>query len=154
VFTLAKVSAIMQVTMTRDSNALVLALATWDSMTDIETILSVSCYPRWPRQVKPCLHWRRLCDNTGWQRQSLFTCLGHLGWRDTDRIVSISCRDAQGCQGKYGHIAQGDCCLLLSPTVSLTNVANVNDPWGSGAKLLTVSLTNFHQCKLSIKQYT
>ncbi len=48
------------------------------------------------------------------------TCLGHLGQRDTDRIVSISCRVAQGGQGKY-------CLMSLSLTVSLTNYTNVND---------------------------
>jgi hypothetical protein len=46
---------------------------------------------------------------------------GHLGWRDTDRIVSISCCVTQGGQGK--------CCFMsLSLTVSLTNFTNVNDP--------------------------
>jgi hypothetical protein len=29
------------------------------------------------------------------------TCLGHLRRRDTDRIVPISCRVAQGGQGNY-----------------------------------------------------
>ena len=63
-------------------------------------------------------------------RQSLLTCLGQLGWCDTDRIVSISCRASQDGQGKYCHIAEGDCHVLLLPMVSLTNVANVNDPIG------------------------
>jgi hypothetical protein len=31
-------------------------------------------------------------------------------------------------QPKYCHIAQGDCHVFLSLTVSLTNVINVNDP--------------------------
>jgi hypothetical protein len=56
------------------------------------------------------------------------TCLGYLGQHDTDRIVSISCCAAQGGQGKYCRASQGDNQVLLSPTVSLTNVANVNDP--------------------------
>jgi hypothetical protein len=56
------------------------------------------------------------------------TCIGHLGRCNTDRIVSISCRAAQGGQGKYCLAAQGDCHMSLSPTVLLTNVANVNDP--------------------------
>ncbi len=30
-----------------------------------------------------------------------FTCLGHLGWHDTDRTVSIFCHAVQGGQGKY-----------------------------------------------------
>ncbi len=61
------------------------------------------------------------------------SCLGHLGRCDTDRIVSTSCRAAQGGQGKYCHAAQSDCCVSLSLMVLLTNVANVNDslqsPW-------------------------
>ncbi len=56
------------------------------------------------------------------------TCLGHLGWCDTDRIVSISCRAAHGGQGKYRRAAQVDCRVLLLLTVLLANVANVNDP--------------------------
>jgi hypothetical protein len=39
------------------------------------------------------------------------TCLGHLGWHDTDRIVSISCCAAQGGQGNY-------CIVLLSLALS------------------------------------
>jgi hypothetical protein len=31
------------------------------------------------------------------------TCLGHLGQRDRDRIISIFCHTAQGGQGKYSH---------------------------------------------------
>jgi hypothetical protein len=49
-----------------------------------------------------CLHCQRLCWR---QRQSLFTCLGHLGQGETDRIVSISCRVTQGGQGKYSHMS-------------------------------------------------
>jgi len=56
------------------------------------------------------------------------TCLGHLGLGDTYRIVSISCHAAQGGQGKYYCIAQGDCRMSLSLTVLLTNVNNVSDP--------------------------
>ncbi len=52
------------------------------------------------------------------------TCLGQLGWRDTDRIISILCCAAQGGQGKYS----GDCRVTLSPMASLTIFANVNDP--------------------------
>ncbi len=43
------------------------------------------------------LHWRSIYgDITGDSdmRQSLLTCLGHLGWRGRDRIISIG-------QGKY-----------------------------------------------------
>ncbi len=49
------------------------------------------------------------------------TCLGHLGQHDTDGIVSISCCITQGGQGKY-------CFMSLSLTVSLKNIANVNNP--------------------------
>jgi len=52
------------------------------------------------------------------------TCLGHLGQRNTDRNVSISC-----------HTPQGDCCVSLLPTVLLTNVANVNDPLPQNTRL-------------------
>jgi hypothetical protein len=38
-----------------------------------------------------------------------------------DRIVSIFCRVTQGSQGKYSQ-------LSLSPTVTLMNATNVNDP--------------------------
>ncbi len=48
------------------------------------------------------------------------TCFGHLGQRDTDRIVSIG-------QGKYS----SDCCVLLSLTFLRTNFANVNEPLGT-----------------------
>jgi hypothetical protein len=49
-------------------------------------------------------------------------CVGHLGRRDTDRVVSITCRAAQGE-------------LLL--TVLLTNVANVNEGAGKATYLLS-----------------
>ncbi len=52
------------------------------------------------------------------------TCLGHLGQRDTDRIISILCHVPQGGQAKYS----SDCHVSLSLTVSLTNFANVNGP--------------------------
>ncbi len=42
------------------------------------------------------------------------TFLGHLGLHDTDRIVSISCRVAQGGQGKA--------VALLSMSVAVTDV--------------------------------
>ncbi len=45
------------------------------------------------------------------------TCLGHLGWHDTDRITSILC-----CTD------QGECQALMLLTVSLTNFTNVNNP--------------------------
>ncbi len=51
---LAKVSGIMPATMTRDSDTLVLALATLSGATTTtkkEIILSVSHHPRWPKQV-------------------------------------------------------------------------------------------------------
>ncbi len=35
------------------------------------------------------LHWWHLLAITPAPATSIFTCLGHLGWRDTDRIVSI-----------------------------------------------------------------
>jgi hypothetical protein len=44
-----------------------------------------------------------------------------LGDATEDRIVSIFCHVAQGSQGKYSQ-------LSLSPTVTLVNAANVNDP--------------------------
>ncbi len=72
------------------------------------------------------------------------SCLGHLGWCDTDRIVSISCYAAQGGQGKYCCATRGDCRMLMSLTASLTNVANVNDPllFFEGAQLkIRCSLT-------------
>jgi len=37
-----------------------LALATLGSMTQTETILSVSRHPRWPRQVRP---WHKIADD-------------------------------------------------------------------------------------------
>jgi hypothetical protein len=47
-------SSRMLVTMTHDSDTLILALATLGRASEIEMILSVSHRPRWPRQVK-CL---------------------------------------------------------------------------------------------------
>ncbi len=52
------------------------------------------------------------------------TCLGHLGWQDTDRIISIFCHAAQGGQGKYS----SDCRVSLLLTILLTNFAYVNNP--------------------------
>jgi hypothetical protein len=52
------------------------------------------------------------------------TCLGHCGWHDTDRIISILCHTAQGVQGKYSN----DCCESLLPMVLITNFPDVNDP--------------------------
>jgi hypothetical protein len=52
------------------------------------------------------------------------TCLGHPGQHDTDRIISILCRTAEGAQGKYS----SDCCVSRSPMLLLTNFPNVNDP--------------------------
>jgi len=46
-----KGSVTMLVTMTCDRDTLVLALATLDGATEMEMILSVSHYPRWPRLV-------------------------------------------------------------------------------------------------------
>ncbi len=57
------------------------------------------------------------------------TCFGHLGRHNTDRVISISYHVAQGGQGKY-------CFVLLSPTVSLTNFANVNDAYATLAYLM------------------
>jgi hypothetical protein len=48
------------------------------------------------------------------------TCFGHLGRRDINRN-DPECRTAQGGQGKKGH-------GVKLPTVSLINLANVNDP--------------------------
>ncbi len=48
------------------------------------------------------------------------TCLGHLGWHNTDGSF-IFCCSAQGCQGKYSHMnVVCQCCLL----VLLTSFAN------------------------------
>jgi hypothetical protein len=74
--------------------------------------------------LKLSLHWRCLARYRARLRpryHTLCTYLGHLGRRETDRIVSISCRVAKGGQGKY-------CFMSLSLPVSLTNSANVNDP--------------------------
>jgi hypothetical protein len=60
VFTLAKISAIMPVTIERDSNTLVLALATLGGTTEIETILSVLRRPRLPTQVR---QWRKIANS-------------------------------------------------------------------------------------------
>jgi hypothetical protein len=49
------------------------------------------------------------------------TCLGHLGWHDTYRIISILCCAAQGGQSKYSI----DCRMSLLPPVLLTNIVNV-----------------------------
>jgi len=40
-------------------------------------------------QLKDCLHWRHLLAITPATATSVFTCLGHLGRWDTDRIISI-----------------------------------------------------------------
>jgi hypothetical protein len=61
------------------------------------------------------------------------TCLGNLGGHNTVRIVSISCRNAQG-----GFHAHRDCSKVLSlwsrvaiaAGLALTNFSNVNDPIG------------------------
>ncbi len=45
------------------------------------------------------------------------TCLGHIGWHNTDRIIPIG-------QGKYS----SNCCMLLSLTFQRKNFANVQDP--------------------------
>ncbi len=50
------------------------------------------------------------------------TCLGHLGWHDTNRIISILFHAAQGGQGKYS----SDCRMSLLPPVLLTNFVNVS----------------------------
>ncbi len=60
--------------------------------------------------VKPSLHWQslaRYCSRLHPQYHAVYTYLGR--------------RVTQGGQGKYSH-------LSLSLMVSLTNVANVNDP--------------------------
>jgi hypothetical protein len=72
------------------------------------------------------------------------SCLGNLGQCNTDRIVSISCCATQGGQGKYCRITQGDCHVLLLPTDSLTNVANVNDPLDTGFFHLLTKVLTFH----------
>ncbi len=33
------------------------------------------------------------------------SCLGHLGWRDTDRVVSISCRAAKVAKARAYSVA-------------------------------------------------
>ncbi len=55
------------------------------------------------------------------------TCLGHLGWHDRDRIISILCWDTQGGQVKYS----SGCRVSLLQLVLLTNFTNVNGPIGS-----------------------
>jgi hypothetical protein len=50
------------------------------------------------------LHWRDLYAKTpaiSRRNIAFLTCLGHLGRHNTDRIVSISGRVAQGGQGKF-----------------------------------------------------
>jgi hypothetical protein len=49
------------------------------------------------------------------------SCLGHLGLRDTDRIVSISCRIAQGGLGK-------NILCRCRWRFCQNNITNVNDP--------------------------
>jgi hypothetical protein len=51
-FTLAKVSAIMPVTMTHSNDMLVLALSTLGSATEIESFLFFIAPLRWPMQVQ------------------------------------------------------------------------------------------------------
>ncbi len=51
-------------------------------------------------------------------------------------INSISCHTVQGGQGKYFRAAHGDCRVSLSPTVSLTDVANVNNPLLCSSQML------------------
>jgi hypothetical protein len=34
-----------------------------------------------------------------------YTCLGHLGCHDRDRIIYTYCHAAQGGQGKYSHMS-------------------------------------------------
>jgi hypothetical protein len=70
--------------------------------------------------LKYHLHWRCLLAKPSATLTLDCTCIGHLGRCDTDRIVSISCRATQG----NFRVSP----VLLSPTVSLTNVANVYDP--------------------------
>jgi hypothetical protein len=49
-------------------------------------------------------------------------CLPWALWAGRHKLKqSYLCRIAQGGQGKYSQVS-------LSPTVSLTNIANVNDP--------------------------
>ena len=56
--------------------------------------------------------------------QSLLTCLGHLGWRDTDRIVSISCPSPK--------VAKASIVMTVACRsrwqFCFENFANVNDP--------------------------
>ena len=58
--------------------------------------------------VKACLHcwcfYGYIAGDSD-TRQSLRTCLGHLGWSNRDRIISILCHAAQGGQGKYKCVA-------------------------------------------------
>ncbi len=57
------------------------------------------------------------------------TCIGHLGLRDTDRIVSISCCIAQGGKGKnilchfIVYVCRCNRCFCQN------NIANVNYPF-------------------------
>ncbi len=63
---------------------------------------------------------------------TILLALATLG-NDTDRIVSISCRIAQGGQSKYYS-------MLLLLTVLLSNFANVNDPLVSMSQMFNLSL--------------
>ncbi len=80
-------------------------------------------------KFKPCLHCQSFfmimpatmtCDS------QYYTCLGHLAWSNTDRIISICCPTARGGQSKYSSFSH----ILLSLMVLFTNFANVNNPFG------------------------
>ncbi len=111
VFTLAKVRAIMTCDM------LVLALATLGGAKEIASFLCIVVPPKvaktstvvtvtwlscvavadgFDNKLRQCkqpimdhLHCQHLLAIMPPLAPSVFTCLGHLGWRDTDRIISI-----------------------------------------------------------------
>ncbi len=72
----------------------------------------------------PCFHWRKLARWRWRQRQSLLTCLGHLGCSDTDRIVSIFVATPKVVKASKQGLSQSP---ALSQALS-HNVHHVNDP--------------------------
>ncbi len=78
---------------------------------------------KWPTLLVPlsrfyiCRCFKAIMSVTATRNSYYCTCLGHLGWCDTDRIISILC-----C------IAQGSCCVSLLLMILPTNFANENKP--------------------------
>ncbi len=46
-----------------------------------------------------CICYRIASNNDNNSNSHVTTCLGHLGWHNKDRIISISCHAVQGGQG-------------------------------------------------------